>query len=325
MIISNIPIGSIDIDKQEDLIERLRDENRYLIKDAAIEKVYWLGRPKPGKKDSAVVVEFKDPAVANACLDERIAWEGKPKKTERYHRDCQICQCFKCHTYGHTARTCTSKERCGYCSSRAHTTKQHPDPKDSTTHKCPLCNKNHTAWSPQCEHRKKAVAKVQEAKKQVKENPYFSTVPILTPGVSQRGSRQSSDNGSGAPVFNPALGNSANHFPVLPNRATTPEPMEVIDDGYTPVKGKKRGARGQMIAFTSGKTGTVSTGRHNKRKLFSPMGDIEHSFDLTDVECTFGCAQPVVVEESATVDKSAGPVTRRQTKASQNHTSSTSQ
>ena len=335
VVVSNIPTKDVDMANQQAITDKIRDENQHLIGQTDIDRVYWLGRPKPGKTDNAIVVEFKSAAAANSCLAERLAWDGNPKKTERYLKDCQICQCFKCHSYGHTARSCTTPEKCGYCSAQDHTTKLHPNPKDSTTHKCPLCRKNHPAWSLQCEHRKSAVVRITEAKKYLKANPWFPETPIITPGVSQRGSRQSSDNG--VPTAPQAIQmpttpqSSPDEFPTLTQlcgdrrapqttektpspleRSATPEPREDLgDDGYTPVRGKKRGVRrragfGEPVTFTGGGEGPIyTTGSRNRRKFFSPYKQQAgaNAINFQIPETNFSQKRPKIVQiEEAEAD-----------------------
>jgi hypothetical protein len=121
-------------------------------------------------------------------------WGKQPKKTQRYNKECIVTQCFKCHQYGHLSKSCKGKEVCGYCSSKEHVTKAHPNPKDKTTLKCALCGGQHTAWAGVCPKRKAVLTKIAEAKRELLENPYFPEC-VVTPGVSGRPSRETSDNG----------------------------------------------------------------------------------------------------------------------------------
>ena len=313
VIISNVPCKGIDIAKEQgEIIAKIQQQNADIIGEDSIDRVHWLSRSKKGRKENAMVVELKDPAIANACLQDRLVWDGDLKKTERYLKDCQICQCFKCHSYGHTTKSCSAKERCGYCSSKEHTTKAHTNPKDTTKLKCPLCGERHPAWSEQCRHKKKAIERITAAKKEVQANPWFPTIAInITPGVSQRGSRESSNNGVSLPPAKPRKAPSASSPAVEP--PTTPTPSftfaegavafedrrmeDIADDGFTPVKGsKKRGVRLNK---------SIESRWHGKRKLFSPYKQHHTMGNTTDFdipERIFG-ELTVPLQEAPTVDQ----------------------
>ena len=200
VIMSNVPT-TVNVSDQEHIFEQLLDDNTHLIQHGTMVKAHWLTKPKPGKTTNALVVEFNTAEAANLCIAaERIAFEGTPKRTQKYCREAQLCQCYRCYGYNHTARLCAAKEKCGFCGTHDHTTSHHPDQRDKSQHRCALCKENHTAWSPLCKHRKAAVAKVVEAKKKLMIDPLFPvTTTNVTPGVSARGSRQTT-----APTSHPS-------------------------------------------------------------------------------------------------------------------------
>lgn len=142
-----------------------------------------------------MVIEFQESKVANGLLITGTAtWGGQPKKTQRYNQECIITQCFKCHQYKHLSKTCKAREVCGYCSSKEHNTKDHPDPKNKGAMKCALCGGKHTAWSGACPKRKAILMKISEAKKELLMHLYFLEQVTITPGVSGRATRETSHN-----------------------------------------------------------------------------------------------------------------------------------
>jgi hypothetical protein len=61
--------------------------------------------------------------------------------------------------------------------------------------KCALCGGKHTAWSGACPRRKAILTKISAAKKELLMHPYFPERVTITPGVSGRVTRDTSDNG----------------------------------------------------------------------------------------------------------------------------------
>ena len=60
-------------------------------------------------------------------------------------------QCHNCKKYGHPIKWCQNKKRvCGFCTADSHHEASCPVKDDSTNHKCPNCQGNHTAWSTDC-------------------------------------------------------------------------------------------------------------------------------------------------------------------------------
>jgi hypothetical protein len=90
VMMSDIRIRSMKMGNQMELIEMLRGENERVLGDADIERVRWLGKPAEGKFTNAAVIEFLDPEMANSVLnEERLTWEGNPKKVCRFDKRSQ--------------------------------------------------------------------------------------------------------------------------------------------------------------------------------------------------------------------------------------------
>lgn len=196
MVVSDIPADA-NMDNQGAMKEQFWRENDYLPVHGDITRIRWLGKKKEGRNTNAMVVEFEDIRVANGLLmTGTVTWNGQPKKTQRYSRDCIITQCFNCHHYGHLSKKCNAKEVCGYCNSKEHKTKEHPNPKDRTKYKCALCGGKHAAWSAACTKRKAVLEKIAKGKKELLENPFFPEELDITPGVSECSTRVNSESGS---------------------------------------------------------------------------------------------------------------------------------
>ena len=166
------------------------------------------------------------------------------------------------------------------------------------------------------------MAKINEAKQFIKDNLWFPVTVSVTPGVSQRGSRESSENG--APLTPTALSTQSTvDFPSLKEiakaakpvpRYTTPillsERDNVMDDGYIPVQSKKRGIRVNLyntenpIVFSSGEGQLVTTkSAQNSRKFFSlykqrRMEKLSIDFNIPDAEFA-----PHKVQETPVVEE----------------------
>jgi len=53
-------------------------------------------------------------------FEEGFLWRSELRQCELFHGACNITQCFKCQKYGHTAKHCRSRQRCGYCAGYPH-------------------------------------------------------------------------------------------------------------------------------------------------------------------------------------------------------------
>jgi hypothetical protein len=89
---------------------------------------------------------------------------------------------------------CRAKTRCGWCASETHTTKLHTST-DKSKHRCANCKGNHAAFSRDCKEHKKEVDRVKAERKRLQFEPMFPAPPTITPSVSVRGSRPSSNQG----------------------------------------------------------------------------------------------------------------------------------
>lgn len=193
IVVSSIPIRSIDMANQEDTISKIYSNNASVLRNRNnITKVRWLNKHKQGKNVNAIVVDLTSLDIANDCIQAgKMVWEGAPKTTQQYSKRAQITQCFNCYGFDHTARMCRAKTVCGFCSSTEHPTKEHVEPGNQSTHKCKNCHGKHTSWSKECKSHKQAVSKVAAEKRRILKEPLFRKTTTLSPSVSERGSRAS--------------------------------------------------------------------------------------------------------------------------------------
>jgi hypothetical protein len=83
VIVSFIPIKSINIIKQKEIAGKLYLRNFAIIYSAnEIKRITWLTKHKPKKQTNAIVVYFYSKEIANACIKARkIVWERALKST----------------------------------------------------------------------------------------------------------------------------------------------------------------------------------------------------------------------------------------------------
>ena len=127
---------------------------RWLVKEIASHKVC-----------SSVVLSFKDNAGYKKAL--KGVWvNGVRLRTSTFYAARPQDQCKRCQTFGHAWQSCRHQEACKYCAgkhqSTAHTCNQCNVKGKHCTHtqaKCILCAGDHFATSPDCEFRRKVLAR----------------------------------------------------------------------------------------------------------------------------------------------------------------------
>ena len=127
---------------------------RWLVKEIASHKVC-----------SSVVLSFKDNAGYKKAL--KGVWvNGVRLRTSTFYDARPQDQCKRCQTFGHAWQSCRHQEACKYCAgkhqSTAHTCNQCNVKGKHCTHtqaKCILCAGDHFATSPDCEFRRKVLAR----------------------------------------------------------------------------------------------------------------------------------------------------------------------
>ena len=164
VIVHGISTNSINVKDQKATIQHILADNHTVIPKAEISYIGWLTRESPLKRASSIVVEFKDPEMANAIIYTGMAWEGQIHICQLYDRACRIKQCFRCYNYGHIGAQCDAAQTCGYCAELHETKNCGQKGVEGFTPKCTVCKGVHTAWSNACPERKKEMGRVEQAK-----------------------------------------------------------------------------------------------------------------------------------------------------------------
>lgn len=164
VIVHGISTASINIKDQRATIQQMLADNHTVIPKAEISFVGWLTRESPLKRASSIVVEFKDPEMANAIIYTGMAWDGQIHTCQLYDRACRVKQCFRCYNYGHIGAQCGATQTCGYCAELHETKNCKQKGEQGFTPRCAVCKGVHTAWSNACPARKKELDRVEQAK-----------------------------------------------------------------------------------------------------------------------------------------------------------------
>jgi hypothetical protein len=85
---------------------------------------------------------------ADMCLKRGISIKGEFFYPEKYTPELNVTQCFKCHKFGHLAKHCNSKQKCGNCREEKHDTAN-----CTNEAKCVGCGGRHPAWHIECTKR----------------------------------------------------------------------------------------------------------------------------------------------------------------------------
>ena len=111
------------------------------------------------KKDGRVLLIFRleisDPTEAEALLSKNLVCHvtGIVYKVEEFRTPISVMQCYNCQCFGHSAKTCRSKQKCLICGGN-HTHKGCPS-KESRKPTCANCNGPHVASYKGCPEYKK--------------------------------------------------------------------------------------------------------------------------------------------------------------------------
>ena len=108
VIVHGVATNSMNMKEQESIIEQILADNYTVIPKAEISHIGWLTRESTFKRASSIVVEFKDPAVANAIIYAGMVWNGQIHQCPLYDRTCRLKQCFRCYNYGHIGTQCNA-------------------------------------------------------------------------------------------------------------------------------------------------------------------------------------------------------------------------
>jgi len=153
----SVLLRDFDAGQQEQAIKRIYDSDRRL-HQAGVEilRVHWPRRSlRSGRARGALIIDTASPQQANWLIEEGLLWRSELMQCELFHGACNLTQCFKCQKYGHTAKHCRSRQRCGYCAAPAHSDADCDLRGRGETPRCAVCNGQHTAWNRSCPERRK--------------------------------------------------------------------------------------------------------------------------------------------------------------------------
>ena len=85
---------------------------------------------------------------ADKCLKQGMSIRGEFYYPEKYTPELNVTQCFKCFKFGHLAKYCKSKQKCGNCG-----TEEHDAANCTNKAKCMGCEGQHPAWHIECSKR----------------------------------------------------------------------------------------------------------------------------------------------------------------------------
>ena len=164
----------------------------------------------------SLLIEVESVAGAQSLCDRGVVIEAQIFNCEPYSGELQITQCFNCHAFGHLAKACTRKTRCGFCGEQSHAGGDRECPRRREgTPSCINCKGQHPAWDRRC---RAALGERQRIKEAYAHRP-----------------RQFVVGGSDTSGTPPSSGSS-----VLAASRSESNRNETDEEGYTPVSPKKR-------------------------------------------------------------------------------------
>ena len=109
-------------------------------------------------------------AAQEACR-RGVVFEAQYFSTEPFYAATQIRRCYKCHRFGHIARYCNNRTRCGHCAGAAHEGGEAncPEKGEGGQKRCVNYSHNHLVWDRACPI---AIKEVKRAKEAYKKRPY---------------------------------------------------------------------------------------------------------------------------------------------------------
>jgi hypothetical protein len=207
-------------------------------------------KPRKGKREASLVLEFDNPCDANQAIDQGTIWNHQAHANTVYVKEARSKLCNKCQKPGHVQVQCPSKEfTCGTCAAR-HPTWECPSQRGSEgTLKCANCNGGHKSVSLTCPVWKVAI---EQAKVALASARRYHRVPAyLQRGHAQVQSRpqeESTDSGNTTSIQQaevPRMTTTAAAITPAVVSTQTPTPLIVFGSAKrnkakpTPVNGPK--------------------------------------------------------------------------------------
>ena len=183
-----IRVPTVNPEDQQAAIKAIYAQNPRLRGKVTIVRVGWAHKTlKYHKKTGPLHIGLAEPEQANLLIDQGLLLGSELHDCEVFYGDCRVTQCFKCHSYGHTAKHCQNMARCGHCAAIGHKANECPKKDDGTARRCTVCKGKHVAWARECPVRRKQVEAARQAyinrptKFQVRTKPAKASSPTLSP------------------------------------------------------------------------------------------------------------------------------------------------
>ena len=104
----------------------------------------------PTAKFTTAILHLRCTEAATCLCERGLVWQAQIFNCEPYSTELRIRRCFSCHQFGHIARYCKNKPRCGHCAGAAHLAGETECPQAHGVKKCVNCGGPHPAWDRQC-------------------------------------------------------------------------------------------------------------------------------------------------------------------------------
>ena len=152
VLVHAMPIRDFSTKNQEQEIKHIYNSDSQLRwTGVEILRIHWPRQSLRGERvRGALIIDTASPEQANWLIDEGFLWRSELRQCELFHGACNLTQCFKCQKYGHTAKHCRARQRCGYCAGFAHMNSDCELREKGETPTCAACNGRHTAWNRSC-------------------------------------------------------------------------------------------------------------------------------------------------------------------------------
>ena len=212
--------------------------------------------PREGDRPyGSLILEVEEVTDAQSLCERGLVVDAQIFNCEPYSGELQVTQCFKCHAYGHRAKTCTKKEKCGFCGDPQHNGGDPACPRrKDRAPKCINCKGLHPAWDRSC---RVALVEKQQIKDAYEHQPWqFIVVGSDVSWPSLSGTATSSVSRPGGKT---GVGFSATL--VIFQSAPGQDAREMDEDGFTPVPGslkKRKCGRPTNISWPEASNGNIT-------------------------------------------------------------------
>jgi len=262
VLVHGIKVAQVNTLRQEESIRKIYEQNPKLQGQVEILRVSWTKRTISNKKAVApLLVSVAEAEQGNYLIDSGVIWDYQLHDCEPFTGDCNITQCFKCYNYGHTAKTCGNRAKCGFCAAPGHETNDCMQKHNPENHRCAVCasaEAKHPAWAGCCPKRKQKVAETRLAYSQ-RPTRFQVRMEVRTPATIAEAN-------VGAPVI---------------TRDTTP-PLSTTTPSATPPE-SLRDSTGELQKMTGVTHSVLKTGEKRSARALEVSDDDEDS----NVESTF--------------------------------------